>query len=80
MKRIIVLAGPTAVGKTKYSIEIAKAMDCEIVSCDSMQLYKHLDIGSAKPTEEELAQVKHYLVDQFDPKKPFSVATYQEHA
>lgn len=80
MKKIIVLAGPTAVGKTKYSIEIAKAMDCEIVSCDSMQLYKHLDIGSAKPTEEELAQVKHYLVDQFDPKKPFSVATYQEHA
>lgn len=80
MNKIIVLAGPTAVGKTKYSLEIAKAFDCEIVSCDSMQLYKSLDIGSAKPTKEEQSQVKHYLVDQFDPKKPFSVATYQEEA
>ena len=56
-KEIIVVAGPTAVGKTKYAIAIAKAFDGEIVSCDSMQLYKYMNIGSAKPTAEEQAQV-----------------------
>ncbi len=78
MKRIIVIAGPTAVGKTKYAIEVAKAFDGEIVSCDSMQLYRYMDIGSAKPTAEEQAQVKHYLVDQIDPREKFSVARYQD--
>lgn len=76
-RRIIVVAGPTAVGKTKYAIAIAKAFDGEIVSCDSMQLYKYMDIGSAKPTQKERAQVKHYLVDQIDPQEDFSVAQYQ---
>lgn len=80
MKDIIVVAGPTAVGKTQYAIELAKALDGEIVSCDSMQLYKYMDIGSAKPTSEELAQAKHYLVDEIDPRQPFSVAEYQKMA
>ena len=80
MKDIIVVAGPTAVGKTQYAIELAKALDGEIVSCDSMQLYKFMDIGSAKPTPEELAQAKHYLVDEIDPRQPFSVAEYQKMA
>lgn len=78
MKKIIVIAGPTAVGKTKYAIEAAKALNGEIISCDSMQLYKYMDIGSAKPTEEELSQVKHHLVDLIDPSEPFSVAAYQK--
>ncbi len=79
MSRIVtVIAGPTAVGKTKYAIEVAKAFDGEIVSCDSMQLYKYMDIGSAKPTKEELSQVKHHLVDVIDPAKAFSVASYQK--
>ena len=80
MRQIIVVAGPTAVGKTKYAIEIAKAFDGEVVSCDSMQLYKYMDIGSAKPTAEEQAQVKHWLVDEINPKDSFSVARYQEMA
>ena len=80
MRQIIVVAGPTAVGKTKYAIEIAKAFDGEVVSCDSMQLYKYMNIGSAKPTAEEQSQVKHWLVDEIDPKDAFSVARYQEMA
>ena len=78
MVKIIAVAGPTAVGKTKFAIEIARALDGEIVSCDSMQLYRFMDIGSAKPTEEELAMAKHHLVDFLDPREPFSVAQYQK--
>ncbi|QHI73731.1 tRNA (adenosine(37)-N6)-dimethylallyltransferase MiaA [Aminipila terrae] len=79
-REIIIVAGPTAVGKTKYAIEIAKNFNGEIVSSDSMQLYKFMDIGSAKPTQEEQNQVKHYLVDEIDPREPFSVAEYQKRA
>lgn len=75
--KIIALVGPTAVGKTMFSLEIAKRFNCEIVSCDSMQLYKYMDIGSAKPTESERSQVPHHLVDMIDPREPFSVAKYQ---
>ena len=78
MKKIIVVAGPTAVGKTKYAIEAAKAFNGEVISCDSMQLYKFMDIGSAKPTPDELSQVKHHLVDIIEPSSSFSVAQYQE--
>ena len=78
MKKIIAVCGPTAVGKTKYAIEAAKAFGGEVVSCDSMQLYKYMDIGSAKPTAEELAQVPHHLVDLIDPADAFSVAEYQK--
>ena len=67
MNNIICIAGPTASGKTALAVELAKELNGEVVSCDSMQLYKYMDIGSAKPTAEEQAQVKHYLVDQIDP-------------
>ena len=78
MKReIIVICGPTAVGKTEYAIETALRVNGEIVSCDSMQLYKYMDIGSAKPTTEEQTRVKHYLVDRIDPAEAFSAAKYQ---
>lgn len=80
MKRIVVICGPTAVGKTEYAIKIAECLDGEIVSADSMQLYKFMNIGSAKPTAEELLQVKHHLVDEIDPREAFSVAMYQEMA
>ncbi len=78
MSEIIVVAGPTAVGKTAYAIEIAKAFNGEIVSCDSMQLYKYMDIGSAKPNPEELSQVVHHMVDIIDPREDFSVAAYEK--
>ncbi len=77
-KRIIILVGPTAVGKTDISIDIAKEINGEIISSDSMQIYKHFDIGSAKPTKEEMQGVKHYLIDEIDPFVNFSVSDYQE--
>lgn len=79
-QKVIAIVGPTAVGKTRYAIEIAKVLNGEIVSCDSMQLYKGMDIGSAKPTPEECAEVPHHLVGEIDPKEPFSAARYQKMA
>lgn len=79
-KEIVVIAGPTAVGKTGISIEVALQINAEIVSCDSMQLYRFLDIGSAKPTPAQLEQVKHHLIDVIDPRESFSVARYQQMA
>lgn len=79
-KRILVIAGPTAVGKTEYAIDAANHFNGEIVSCDSMQLYKYMDIGSAKPTKEEQAMAIHHLIDFVDPRDEFSVAMYREHA
>ncbi len=79
-RKSIIIVGPTAVGKTEYAIEIAKHCGGEIVSADSMQIYKGFDIGSAKPTEEELSQAKHHLIDIIDPKTDFSVAEYQKMA
>lgn len=76
-EKIVIIAGPTAVGKTKFAIDLAKHFDGEIVSADSMQIYQWMDIGSAKPTAEEQAQVPHHLIDQIDPREPFSVAEYQ---
>lgn len=75
---LIVVCGPTASGKTALSIAIAQALDCEIVSCDSMQIYKGMNIATAKPTPEELSQAKHHLVDFLEPDQPFSVADYVE--
>ena len=75
--RIIpVIVGPTAVGKTECAVRIARELDGEIVSADSMQIYRYMDIGSAKPTAEEQAAARHHLVDAIDPGKPFSVAEY----
>lgn len=76
-EKIVIIAGPTAVGKTKFAIDLAKQFGGEIVSADSMQIYRWMDIGSAKPTAEEQAQVRHHLIDQIDPREPFSVAEYQ---
>ena len=80
MKDIVVVCGPTCTGKTKYAIEIAKAFDGEVVSCDSMQIYKGMDIGSAKPSKEEINAVPHHLIGVIDPTEKFSVARYQEMA
>ena len=79
-RKIIVIAGPTACGKTEYAIRVAENTGGEIVSCDSMQIYKFMSIGSAKPTAEELARAKHWLVDKIDPREDFSVARYRDMA
>ena len=75
--KIVAICGPTAVGKTAYAIQAARALDGEIISCDSMQLYRYMDIGSAKPTAEERAQAVHHLIDCIDPAEEFSAAKYQ---
>ena len=76
-KPLLILTGPTAVGKTALSIQLAKAVGGEIVSADSMQVYRHMDIGSAKVTEEEMEGIPHYLIDVLDPQDDFNVATFQ---
>jgi len=75
-----VLTGPTASGKTALSIRLAKARDCEIVCMDSMQIYRRMDIGTAKPTTDEMAGIPHHMIDVADPDEAFSVARYQEMA
>ncbi|GMK87684.1 tRNA (adenosine(37)-N6)-dimethylallyltransferase MiaA [Clostridioides difficile] len=82
MKKIplIILTGPTAVGKTDLSIKLAKDMNAEIISADSMQIYEYMDIGSAKVTEAEMQGVKHYLIDEVKPDYPFSVSEFQQRA
>lgn len=77
---LIILTGPTAVGKTKLSIALAKAVNGEIISADSMQVYKHMDIGSAKIMPEEMDGVRHYLVDELEPFEEFHVVRFQETA
>lgn len=76
--RLLVIVGPTAVGKTRYSLEIAKAWNAEIISGDSMQVYRGMDIGTAKLPEPEREGVPHHLIDICDPAHPFSVAEFQE--
>lgn len=75
-KTILIITGPTASGKTGLAIECAKRFNGEIISCDSMQIYKHLNIGTAKATEEEQSQVKHHLIDVVSPEEEFSVQEY----
>jgi len=72
--KLIVLLGPTASGKTKLSIEISKRFGCEIISGDSMQVYRGMDIGTAKITEEEREGVVHHMIDICEPDYPFSAA------
>lgn len=74
---LIVIAGPTGVGKTEISIRLAKLLEGEIVSCDSMQVYRLMDIGSAKATREEMQGVPHHMVDILDPETPFTVSEYK---
>ena len=78
--KVIVICGPTASGKTKLSIELAKQINGEIVSCDSMQIYKDMDIGTAKPTIEEMQGIKHYLIGYVSPTERYSVAEYKTDA
>lgn len=77
-KPLIILTGPTAVGKTRMSIALAKAVNGEIISADSMQVYRHMDIGSAKITKEEMAGVPHHLVDILEPREEFHVVRFQK--
>lgn len=77
---LIILAGPTAVGKTALSIRLAKETGAEIISADSMQVYRHMDIGSAKITKEEMAGVPHHLVDVLEPEEEFNVVRFQQMA
>ena len=79
-KPLIVLTGPTAVGKTKLSISLAKAVGAEIISADSMQVYKYMDIGSAKIMPEEMQGVPHYLVDVLMPDEEFHIVRFQQMA
>ena len=76
--RLVAVVGPTASGKSALALRLARALDAEIISCDSLQVYRGLDIGSAKPTPEERAQVPHHLVDVADPDETFSAARYSE--
>ncbi|MGF9965423.1 tRNA (adenosine(37)-N6)-dimethylallyltransferase MiaA [Bacillus rhizoplanae] len=78
LDKVIVIIGPTAVGKTKLSIELAKALNGEIISGDSMQIYRNMDIGTAKITEEEMDGIPHYMIDIKNPEDSFSVAEFQE--
>ncbi len=76
--KLIVISGPTASGKTGLAIELAKKLNGEIVSADSMQLYKIMDIGTAKPDEFELSQAKHYMIDEIMPDEEMSIATFKD--
>ena len=80
MIKALAITGPTASGKTALSISVANALGCEILSCDSMQIYRGMDIGTAKATAHEQALVRHHLVDIADPKEPFSAQDYAEAA
>lgn len=80
MKDLIIITGPTAVGKTAASIGLAKAVGGEIISADSMQVYKHMDIGTAKITPEEMDGVNHYLIDELEPNQEFNIVKFQQRA
>ena len=80
MNPIICIAGPTASGKTALAVELAKELNGEVVSCDSMQVYKRMDIGTAKPTEEEMQGIPHHMIDVAEPEEDFSVSRYCEMA
>lgn len=79
-QKVVVICGPTASGKTALSIELAKKINGEIISSDSMQIYKDMDIGTAKPTIEEMQGIKHYLIDFIKPDQRYSVADFKNDA
>ena len=80
MKPLVILAGPTAVGKTALSIKLAKKINGAIISADSMQVYKHMDIGSAKVMPEEMEGIPHYLIDVLEPSEEFNIVRFQQMA
>lgn len=79
-EKLIIISGPTAVGKTDISIEIAKRLNGEIISADSMQIYKYMDIGTAKVRKDEMQGIKHHLIDFIEPDEDFSASNYKEKA
>ncbi|MBQ8801571.1 MAG: tRNA (adenosine(37)-N6)-dimethylallyltransferase MiaA [Clostridium sp.] len=80
MKKVVVVCGPTASGKTALAVALAKAHNGEVVSADSMQIYRRMDIGTAKPTPEEMEGIPHHMIDVIDPEEDFSVARYVDMA
>ncbi len=80
MKPLVILAGPTAVGKTALSIKLAKKINGAVISADSMQVYKHMDIGSAKVMPEEMEGIPHYLIDVLEPSEEFNIVRFQQMA
>ena len=76
--RVLAIVGPTAAGKSALALDVAKALDAEIVSVDSMQIYRGMDIGTDKPTAEMGAEVPHHLIDLLEPDHPLTVSEYQE--
>ena len=80
MDKIICIAGPTASGKTSLAVELAKLYNGEVISCDSMQIYKRMDIGTAKPTKDEMQGIPHHMLDIAEPEEDFSVSRYCEMA
>ncbi len=76
MTRILAIVGPTASGKSALALELAERLSGEIISCDSMQVYRRMDIGTAKPTQEEMARIRHHLIDVAEPEESFSAADY----
>ena len=79
MRPLIVVVGPTAVGKTELTINLALHLSAQIISGDSMQIYRGMDIGTAKPSLEERKGVPHHLIDLVAPDQPFTVVDYQQH-
>lgn len=78
MTRVIVVIGPTSVGKTKMGVELAKAMNGEVISGDSMQIYKGMDIGTAKVTEQEMSGIVHHCINILEPTDEYSVKDFQD--
>lgn len=79
-QKLLIIGGPTAVGKSDISIKLASKLNAEIISADSMQIYKYMDIGSAKITKEEMKNIKHYMIDIIEPDKNYTVAEYKKDA
>ena len=80
MNNIICIAGPTASGKTSLAVSLARELNGEVISCDSMQIYKRMDIGTAKPSLEEMEGIPHHMIDVAEPDEDFSVSRYCEMA
>lgn len=78
--KLLVILGPTAIGKSRLAVEIAKRINAEILSADSLQVYRHLDIGTAKPSEEDRTDVVHHLLDIIDPDQEFNAGVFRQHA
>ncbi|MDP3061721.1 MAG: isopentenyl transferase family protein, partial [Chloroflexota bacterium] len=78
MKPLVAIVGPTAVGKSALALRLAERFDGEIVNADSRQVYRHMDVGTAKPSPEDRARVPHHLIDILDPDQEFSLAGFLE--